>query len=203
MEEIWKDVIGFEELYQVSNIGRVKRKSTTRYVYGCKSDNPIPFFSKERICTLEENEDGYYKVALSKNSKSKRYFVHRLVAEAFLSKTDENLEVNHIDGNKHNNCVDNLEWVSHKQNMEHCFSMGLRKITAKNMLGKTGDKHPSSKAVLKYDKNNVFIREYGSIAEAARENNIDSSGISRCCKGKWATSGGYIWKYKNTRNKEI
>ena len=113
MEEIWKDVVGFEDYYQVSNLGRVKRIKGGRGTHIGKILHGAPA------------TDGYWRVLLRKNSKSKCVNVHILVAKAFIPNPDNKPEVNHIDGNKLNNACSNLEWVSHKENMDHAWKNGL------------------------------------------------------------------------------
>lgn len=130
MEEIWKDVKGYEGLYQVSNLGRVKslnKKVNTINQYGAIHKRTI----KGRNLKQRETHNGYLRVKFIKNKKIQKVRVHRLVAEAFIEKPK--LEVNHIDGNKKNNNVENLEWVTPKENKKHAWIMGLyskkRRIT--------------------------------------------------------------------------
>lgn len=104
--EIWKDVIEYEGLYQVSNLGRVK---SLNYKHT----------GKERILKSIRNKDGYWKVALYKNGKRKTLSVHRLVVTAFIEPIPKGLVVNHIDENPANNCVENLEICTHKKNLNH------------------------------------------------------------------------------------
>ena len=111
MKEIWKDVVGYEGLYKVSNLGNVfsiPRQGT---------------HSKEKYF-LKKNKDrkGYLHVTLFKKCKSFNTGVHRLVAEAFIPNPKNKPQVNHIDGNKENNCVNNLEWVTNEENMQHSLS---------------------------------------------------------------------------------
>lgn len=106
-EEIWKDIPEYEGLYQVSNLGRIKslpRKNNKRII------------NKEIIKVFTKLPNGYLKVGLSKNGKTKYYFVHRLVAEVFIPNLENKPCVNHKDCNRKNNDVSNLEWVTHKEN---------------------------------------------------------------------------------------
>lgn len=115
MEEIWKDIVDYEGLYQVSNLGRVKRLEHYVFLknrYGQKKN-----LYKEKIANQIETKHGYLKVSLSKNGKGKQYFVHRLVAQAFISNIENKPEIDHIDTNKKNNCVDNLRFCWHLENM--------------------------------------------------------------------------------------
>ena len=118
MEEIWKEIDGGYEQYQVSNLGRIK--SLKR--------------KKEKILHLDKDRYGYMNVYLSKDGVMKKFKVHRLVAIAFIENTNNYPEINHIDGNKENNSVDNLEWVTRSQNLKHAHKMGLKKFSTKEGL---------------------------------------------------------------------
>ena len=133
MQEIWKDIVGYVGLYQVSNCGRVK--SLDRVIF---RKNGYIQTIKERILKPYISKNGYKVVALSINGKHKTMYVHRLVAESFIISTIYNLDVNHKDGNKLNNHVDNLEWLSRSNNMKHAHNIGLIKVTDdwKNKIGK-------------------------------------------------------------------
>lgn len=187
MDEIWMDVIDYEGLYQVSNLGRVKSldrtintKTGTRKIKG-----KIMIPAKDgKVC-----KDGsfYLKVRLSDiNGNTKTYKIHRLVALHFCENTNPNLytEVNHIDENKHNNIYSNLEWCDRKMNNHHS------QITEKLNESK-------KKAVLQYSLNGEFIMEYSGIREAARSVGLKTHRwINSCCKGEVKQAGGYVWKYK-------
>lgn len=116
MKEIWKDIEGYEGFYQVSNLGRIK--SIGGWCGAAKR--------KEKIRATSLTKDGYVKVRLLYKGKDKTERVHRLVAQAFIPNTDNKDTVNHIDGNKQNNNVDNLEWVNRHEQMEHAYKMGLK-----------------------------------------------------------------------------
>jgi hypothetical protein len=119
MEEVWKDIAGYEGLYQVSNLGRVK--SLERMIPYSKGMRKIP----EKIMKQEKNTDGYLRLKLVNNSGKKNKKIHRLVAEAFIPNPEEKKCINHIDGDKSNNCVKNLEWVTYGENMKHAYENGL------------------------------------------------------------------------------
>ena len=114
VDEIWKDIHNYEGLYQVSNMGRVKR-----VFINDKTRNQYSYDKDELILKPQRNGTGYLWVRLYKNKQYKKYYVHSLVADTFLVKKDNNVEVNHKDKNTQNNCVDNLEFCTHKRNMEH------------------------------------------------------------------------------------
>lgn len=137
MEEIWKDVIGFEGWYQVSNLARVKSlKKYVKHNYGGER------VVQERIIkqSMEKNrgEVGYMRTSLAKGSKRNqiRINTHRLIAEAFIPNPENKKFVNHIDGNKLNNSLENLEWVTPKENVTHAIKMGLwNGIEQKRIIG--------------------------------------------------------------------
>lgn len=126
MEEIWKDIDGYDGLYKVSNLGRIM--SFHR--------------GKTKLLSLtNKNEKGYLKLTLCKNGKQKTYKVHRLVANAFLPNENEYNELNHKDGNKLNNCVSNLEWITHKENIMHSYRTGLHNIEKMRLVAENMRKH--------------------------------------------------------------
>ena len=172
MEEIWKEIEGYEGLYMVSSLGRVKRLEGKK----CKHD---------RIIT-PRNNNGYYRVSLSKYGKVLQYRLHRLVAEAFIPNPNNYPVVNHKDENKQNNCVENLEWCSYAYNCN--YGERTEKIITK-----------LSKPVLQYNKEGKLLNEWRGTTEAAKKLNLNSRAINACCLGKIKTSGGYIWKYKQKR----
>ncbi|HFJ9472606.1 TPA: NUMOD4 domain-containing protein [Bacillus paranthracis] len=112
MSEIWKDIEGYEGLYQVSNLGSIKSMPNRKY-------------KSERIKSLVVSTKGYVRVCLSKNGKAKTLLVHRVVAKAFINNPDNKAQVNHINGIKTDNRKDNLEWVSLQDNNKHAHKNGL------------------------------------------------------------------------------
>ena len=179
MKEIWKDVAGFEGRYQVSNKGNVK---SLRFLG----------HDKERLMKLSEHHTGYLIVQLGKHP-AKNHLVHVLVAKAFIQAVEGKNYVNHIDGNKHNNCVDNLEWVTHKENTEHAIRTGLR--DPHNTPQKYGKDHHSSKPVLQYDLNGNFVKKWDCQSDVARAYNVKS--IWFCIDKPTMSFKGYIWRTYN------
>lgn len=177
-EEIWKDVVGYEGLYQVSNIGNVK---SLKYKHS----------SKIRKLAFHYTRQGYIRVHLTKNKIDKYLLVHRLVAEAFISNPENLPIINHIDGNKSNNIVTNLEWCTHKHNYQHALKMGLldSRLKKKNFHLKT------ARHVNQYDLDGNFIKHWDYILDAAKELGIAYSTIYRCCNGQIKKPKLYIWKY--------
>ena len=185
MEEIWKDIKGYEDKYQVSNLGNVKIKEniTQRMNMGILRN----YRQKETIMKPTENGYGYLKVGLRKNKKHKNLYIHRLVATAFLSNENNLPQVNHIDGNKHNNCVDNLEWCTEKDNSIHARDV----LKIKSNTTGINDIQP----VIQINRDTgAVIKEYKSITEAQKETGIGH--ISCVCRRKRKSAGGFFWKYK-------
>lgn len=121
IEEIWKPVKTFEGYYEVSNLGNVR--SCTRYINHSSGSSKV--LHKGKILSkIIASTRGYYQVSLSKEGKTYKVYVHRIVAEAFIEGSGET--VNHIDGNKLNNVVSNLEWLSYSDNNKHAFRIGLK-----------------------------------------------------------------------------
>lgn len=125
-EEVWKDVIGYEGLYQVSNFGNVKSLGNE-------------FSRKERFLKLSPQSKGYLTVVLQKNATRKTVLVHRLVAEHFIYNIESKSQVNHIDGDKTHNIVSNLEWVSHRENLDHAIKNNLTLKGEENRNSKLKD----------------------------------------------------------------
>ena len=131
--EIWKNINNYENLYQVSNKGRVKRKECK-----VKYSNGIMATHKERLLKFDKSKKNnrgqfYLRVTLSKNNKQKRFQLHRLVAEHFINNSENKKCVNHIDGNPENNNVSNLEWATHSENERHSYDV-LNKLNANRKL---------------------------------------------------------------------
>lgn len=125
MEEEWRDVVGYEGLYQVSNLGKVKRLKGTVLCVGEKQ-KPFTITVYETILKLSDKKHGYIHCALSKNGKLTTRTVHRLVMETFVPNPDNLPQVNHIDGDKSNNKISNLEWSSSSHNIRHALENKLR-----------------------------------------------------------------------------
>lgn len=183
-KEIWKDIKGFEKRYQVSNLGRIK--SLSKFINNNPKSKSIGFYSKERILNFFDNKKGYQLVKLYKDNKHYTIKVHRLVAEAFISNPNNLPQVNHIDGNKKNNRVDNLEWCTAKENQVHAWKNNL----IKKRIGK---ENKLSKKVNQYDLQGNYIKTWNCVEEARKVLHI--SNISSVCNGKRNKAGGFIWRY--------
>lgn len=183
MKEIWKDIKNYENKYKVSNYGKIKNSKTNK------------------ILKPSLNTYGYPIVTLCKDGTTSTKTIHRLVAESFIDNSNNLPQVNHIDGNKQNNFITNLEWVTISQNIIHSYKKGLRNYpigNKNNRYGKLGRKHNKSKAVIQYDKNLNIIAKYGSEREAERITGIRQSSIGCCCRNTQKTAGGYIWKFERS-----
>jgi hypothetical protein len=131
-EEIWKDISDYEGLYQASSLGRIRsldRYKITKNRYGKIKAKIKGIFLKPSI-----NHDGYYEIVLSKNGKSKMFRLHRVIAKTFLDNLENKPQVNHIDGNKLNNNINNLEWCTCKENINHAWENGLSYISDKHKM---------------------------------------------------------------------
>jgi hypothetical protein len=178
MNEVWKDIPGYEGLYQVSNLGRVK--SLERF----KDNNGGLVRVPEKIMTGGKRH-GYILMFLSKEGSRKTFAAHRLVAQVFIPNPENKPSVNHINGNKQDNRVCNLEWNTYKENTNHAIKTGL--WDHKN--------NKTSIPVIQYDTDMNVIKTYPSMMEAERQTGIPNRNIAMCCRGKFKRIGGYIWKY--------
>lgn len=176
MEELWKDIRGYEGLYQVSTTGKIKSLN-----YNHRK------IEKKR--KLDKSNKGYLCVLLCKDGIHKKRSVHRIVAETFIPNQRNLPQVNHIDGNKENNCVNNLEWCTNGYNEKHAYKLRLKK---KNY----GKKNGMAKSVIQYDLDNNFIAEYQTINEAHQKTKIAVDTIIRSCKNKTKRHNKFIFKYK-------
>lgn len=170
--EIWVPIEGFEELYHVSDYGRVKSLN-----YNHTKQEHILKPSKTK-------KDGYLIVNLYKDGKAKIKLVHRLVAEAFIDNPNNLPEVNHINEDKTDNRVQNLCWISPIDNINYGTCIKRR---AKARY----------KKVIQYDLDGNFIQEWESATEVQRQLGFYKSGICFCCNGKCKTAYGFKWRYKN------
>lgn len=161
MCEIFKDIDNYEDLYEISNQGRVRNKITGKIL-------------KPNI------KNGYYYLILCKDEIHKHHYIHRLVASAFIPNPNNFSQVNHIDENKLNNNVDNLEWCTSQYNTNYSI-------------------HKRSKPVNQFSLDSRLLNTYKSTQEASRQTGINQGNIVQCCLGnpKYSHTGNFIWKYVN------
>lgn len=207
-EETWKPIPGYEDYYEVSTLGRVKR------IKGKKGTH----IGRILEGTLR---NGYLTVELASDDAAKVYRINRLVAQTFIPNPENKLEVNHINGIKTDNRVENLEWATHNENIQHAWETGLIRMTAaqrKKISEVNTGRHPSEATRSKMreaqkrrdyseeDKRKLFHpkkiirvedgKVFNSIRMARQFCGLKSdSGISQCLTGKLKTAGGYHWKY--------
>jgi hypothetical protein len=185
--EQWKDIKGFEGVYEISDLGRVK--SLERYTNHYKGGLSLQkqFIKKSSIVK------GYLVNGLTKNGITKSLKTHRLVADAFIPNPENKPQVNHKKGNKKDNRFFMLEWSTNKENVKHAYKTGLHKGSH---LGLKGIMNSKSKPVIQYDLNGVFIKEYDSISAASSQTNVFAQNISYACNGKYKQANGFLWKHK-------
>lgn len=222
--EEWRDIVGYEGLYQISNLGRIKRLISPK----CK---------KERLLAVTKDlKYGYCRVMLSKENKARRFLIHRLLAEHFIPNPENKPCIDHINGIRDDNRLENLRWCTHSENNNFPLSRQNKSIVQKELAqneswrkmrseaSKKAMENPElrrrisearkknwrdpeylrrqqirkeNKPVLQFDLDGNFLREYMSINEANRITGINSSYIIRCCKGRCDIAGNYKWRYKN------
>ena len=174
--EEWRDVAGYEGLYQVSSEGHVK--SLERKVPKWDGERTV----KERILKPRTDHYGYLLVSLCAGGKSKTLKVHRLVCEAFHDNPENKLDVNHINENKTDNRACNLEWSTRKKNCNH-GTRNVRMAIAK------------SRPIAQYTLNGKLLKVWPSTAEVERRAGFDHSAISKAANGNRKIAYGFIWKY--------
>ncbi|MCS2775473.1 NUMOD4 domain-containing protein [Bacteroides fragilis] len=179
--EIFVDIKGYETLYQVSNFGRIKS-------LGNGKSNA----SKLKILKQHITKDGYSTVALTINSVTQRYRVHKLVANAFIPNPNNYPCINHKDENKQNNTVDNLEWCTSKYNNNY----GTRiERFVESMKGKLVNRKDTSKKIMMCSLKNELIEIFPSMMEVTRKYGFSVGAINQCAKGITKQSYGYKWKF--------
>lgn len=179
--EIWKDVQEYEGCYQISNLGRVR--SLDRI-------DRIGRLKRGKVLAICNNGKGYQLVCLKKDGNRKNKYIHRLVGIHFLNNPSNKPEINHLDEDKLNNKVDNLEWATQKENMNH--GTCIARTQAKVDHGAIGAK--SRKKVIQYDKLGNEIKVWDGIVCAAKHIGCDPSLITMCIRGKRKSGYGFIWK---------
>jgi hypothetical protein len=183
-EEVWKDIEGFEGMYEISTRGQIRsipRMTTNGSEY---------FIDKYTVLKQWINCNGYYSIALYKKNKAYRFGTHRLEGLTFLKNPLNKSDVNHIKGIKTLNMLDGLEWNTRSENLLHAFKMGLSKHTS--LFSKD---HRGSKPVNQLTKDGTFIKRWDCAADAWRELGINFRNISRCALGDRKTACGFVWEF--------
>lgn len=184
--EEWRDVVGWEGIYAISNFGRAV--SFERMVVG--SRRKCLRFNKARILSPRKSKTyngGYYSIDLKKDGNTHKVYIHRLVATHFIPVTDSSLkEVDHIDCNTLNNHVDNLRWTTHSLNMRN------RNTVAKTSMSHIGNKNAPRKAVIRIGQCHTKI--YTSMGET-KQDGFHAAAVYRCCNNLQALHKGYRWMY--------
>ena len=184
-DEVWKDIPGFENVYQISTLGRLK--SFKQYQEGI-------------VLKQTNDKGGYFSVVLSFDGKVRYTRIHRLVAEAFIPNPEGYNEVNHMDSNKQNNHVDNLEWCDRKHNAKHARDNNPNIIAKMNLH----NQYIKPRAILQFDKHGNRVGWFISAQDAGRHTGICARNILQVANGDRnecgylrKSAGGYVWKFES------
>lgn len=175
MQEVWRDILGYEGYYQASSLGHV-RSSTREITQKGHKSCYTRIMNGKTICPRKQNSN-YDLVWLSKDGEVHPQLVHRLVAQTFIINSDNKPCVNHINGNKSDNRVDNLEWCYYSENIKHSHNIAGRKRTAKFIVCVE------------------LNRTFQGITDAASKLNINRCSISHALNGKSKSAGGFKWRF--------
>lgn len=190
MEEIWKDIEGYESLYQVSTLGRVKSLSFNKT-------------GKEQILKPHNNGCGYLTICLWKNNICDRRYIHRLVAETFISNSENKPCVDHINTIREDNRVENLRWCTYSENLTNPITRKRSSDTHREIYqgennpnyGNRSKNNPLSKPIVQLTLDNEIVKLWFAAKDAEREKQFDASTITKCCRGKKQTHKNYKWQY--------
>ena len=180
MKEEWKLIKGYYGL-EVSNLGRVRRIKHKNAGNAGKYKDKLPYILK-----TTRDKDGYVNISLNESGKGFHARMQRLIAEAFIPNPENKPQVNHKNGVKDDNRVENLEWCTASENIRHRI----------DVLGVKLTNNIKSKVVLQYDMNMNLLKEYPSAKEAYRQTGLSQGHISQCCRGEFKQYRGFIWRYK-------
>lgn len=187
MEEIWKDIEGYEGKYQVSNFGRVRSLDRIQRRTDYRTGKQYETFKKGLMITQNQGKNGYMRAKIfDKDGQRKIALVHRLVAMAFIPNPDNLPEVNHKDEDKTNNRADNLEWCTQSYNVTY---NGLQQRRYDNGGGRR--KRP----IEQLTADGKHVATFGSMTEASEATGTNIHHIYNCCSGRQHTAKGYRWRY--------
>lgn len=184
MEEIWKDIAGYEGHYKAGSLGNIMslERQITNSRYGKGK-------IKQRLLKGQLKKSGYIEVQLRLDAVMEKFKAHRLIANAFISNPLNKPVVNHKNGIKSDNRVENLEWCTHSENGKHAFKIGLKK----SPYGKVNKR---SNKVVQMDLGGNFINIFDSYAIASQKTGVHVTNIYACVIGKYKKAGGFLWKKK-------
>lgn len=171
--EIWKTVTGYENTYEVSNVGRVRNTKTGKYI------------------TPKHNNRGYVQIRLNHNGKADNWLLHRLVAVTFIQNPNGLPQINHKDENKDNNLVDNLEWCTNSYNRH--YGSGYERSVIKHDYIKLAEQN--KRLVQQYNREGKLLATWKGLRSAETATGVGEANIRRCCYGRGKSAGGYVWKY--------
>lgn len=177
MKEEWKPIKGYEGIYEVSNLGAIR--SVDRLTRSNRYKD-VRYTKQGRLLHPYTNKRGYKRATLIRNNEREKKLVHRIVAETFIPNPDNKQQVNHIDGNKENNSVENLEWCSNIENIHHAFNTGL-----------FDNKIDGMKKKVERNDGEVF----DSIGEAAKASGISRTAVSDSANGKIGSTRSMSFKF--------
>lgn len=171
----WRVIEGFPN-YSVSKQGEVRNNTTSR------------------ILAYRKTGSGYFKVTLCRSGEKFDYYIHRIVAQTFIPNKFNKPEINHIDGNKRNNSVSNLEWATRKENITHLYNyLDSTEMRRKMGNSRKGERNGASHKVIRIEDGKI----YSCISDAARDIGVNRMCVSDVCRGKQKTTGGYHYMYLN------
>ena len=180
--EEWVDIKGYEELYQVSNMGRIRSKDRVFHQLHY-SGHYAEHLLKGKIMKIGKDKKGYCRIGLTdKNGNQKTYSIHRLVGLHFLKRPEGKNYINHLDCNPSNNKANNLEWCTQSENIQYAYDNGTKVA-------------PHTRKISQYDTQGNLIKIWNSQAEIERTLGIKQAKISKVCLGKRNHAGGYKWEY--------
>lgn len=195
MSKFWRSINKYEGYYEVSNMGEIRSLNRTILAFngGSKKIESVRRIGK--LLKQSKTSGGYLIINLWKDGRMVTRYVHQIVIGAFTPNIENKEFVNHIDGNKSNNNISNLEWCTQSENAIHSFYVLGKNSLLDYLKTHQKEKHPSNKSVIMIGRDNVLIKTFPSVTLAGKEMNIDPNCIIRICKGRGVLSGGYKWKY--------